>query len=511
MQLTIFDTENKFKIDKPIRLIEFFSGYGSQALALKYLGINFQHWKICEWAVKSIQAYKDIHFANDVNDYSLALSKNEIVDYLFNKGISADYNKPMTYKQIERLSENKLRTIYNNIKATHNLVNIQQVKGEDLEIVDTDKYEYMLTYSFPCGLAGTKIVTSNGYKNIEDVTTEDYVLTHNNRFCKVNKIMTRISDHYYTLKGLGVPQLYLTKEHPLYVYRDNKFQWVKVKDLKLTDKFTFNVNQNSIDTEYSKEYLWLLGRYVADGHINKYTYNSINFSINFNKEQQFLDNIPETLKPRFKKFKKRIWDYRIADKQLKELCLQFKTGSKNKEIPQWIIDLPKEKLQSFFDGYISGDGHMRQRGSSTEIMFSTVSEKLFLGLQQIIAKLYNRICGCYIRKNARKDTFNDSYDCQFTITDNLINQQVINDKIVTKIHSIVKQNTEVPVYNFEVCEDNSYTCQNVIVHNCQDLSLAGKGAGMSRDSGTRSGMLWEVERILDECYRGGKTLFLKSF
>jgi len=34
---------------------------------------------------------------------------------------------------------------------------------------------------------------------------------------------------------------------------------------------------------------------------------------------------------------------------------------------------------------------------------------------------------------------------------------------------------------------------------CQDLSVAGKGAGMKRESGTRSGLLWEVERILKEC------------
>lgn len=34
---------------------------------------------------------------------------------------------------------------------------------------------------------------------------------------------------------------------------------------------------------------------------------------------------------------------------------------------------------------------------------------------------------------------------------------------------------------------------------CTDLSLAGKRAGMSKDSGTRSGLLWEVERILNEC------------
>ena len=39
---------------------------------------------------------------------------------------------------------------------------------------------------------------------------------------------------------------------------------------------------------------------------------------------------------------------------------------------------------------------------------------------------------------------------------------------------------------------------------CQDLSVAGKGAGMKRDSGTRSGLLWEVERILKECAEKGE-------
>lgn len=34
---------------------------------------------------------------------------------------------------------------------------------------------------------------------------------------------------------------------------------------------------------------------------------------------------------------------------------------------------------------------------------------------------------------------------------------------------------------------------------CQDLSLAGKQRGMAKGSSTRSGLLWEVERILDEC------------
>lgn len=150
-QLTLFDClYPQFKITKPVRLIECFAGYGSQALALKYMGIKFEHWKICEWAINSIQAYKDIHFFNDATDYSLSLSLLEIINYLENKGISKDYSNPMQRKEIERLGENKCRKIYNNIISTHNLVNITQVKGKDLNIIDTNKFQYILTYSFPC-------------------------------------------------------------------------------------------------------------------------------------------------------------------------------------------------------------------------------------------------------------------------------------------------------------------------------------------------------------------------
>jgi oligoribonuclease NrnB/cAMP/cGMP phosphodiesterase (DHH superfamily) len=138
-----------YKITKPIRTIELFGGYGSQLLSLKYIDADVEQWKLCEWAVKSIQAYKDLHFTDDNDDYSKVLSVDEVKEYLFMKGISSNYNEPMTKEQINRLNEKQARTIYNNIIATHNLVNIQQVKGSDLEITNTDKYTYLLTYSFP--------------------------------------------------------------------------------------------------------------------------------------------------------------------------------------------------------------------------------------------------------------------------------------------------------------------------------------------------------------------------
>ena len=148
--MTMFDGTKKFVIDKPIRLISTFSGYDSQLFSFKYLGADVESWRTCEWAVKSIQALKDAHFGDDDTDYSQGMTDSEVYDYLYNRGISANYNEPMTFEQIKRLGSVKARTVFNNIKATHNLVNIQQVHGNDLGIVDTNKYCYIMTYSFPC-------------------------------------------------------------------------------------------------------------------------------------------------------------------------------------------------------------------------------------------------------------------------------------------------------------------------------------------------------------------------
>lgn len=135
---------------KPIRLIELFGGYGSQALALKYLGVDFEHWKLCEWAIHSIDAYKSIHFPNDNTNYSEIWDKEDLIEFLYNKGISSNWNEPMKETSVKRKSEDDLRKIFNNCKATHNLINIQQVHAKDLEIKERELYNYIVTYSFPC-------------------------------------------------------------------------------------------------------------------------------------------------------------------------------------------------------------------------------------------------------------------------------------------------------------------------------------------------------------------------
>lgn len=95
----------RLKIDKPIRLIELFAGIGSQYAALKRIGANVTSWKVVEWDKYAIASYNAIH-----NEH-------------------------------------------------YQTSDITKIHAEDLEIVDTDKYCYILTYSFPCqdlSLAGNQ-------------------------------------------------------------------------------------------------------------------------------------------------------------------------------------------------------------------------------------------------------------------------------------------------------------------------------------------------------------------
>lgn len=48
LDLFSFDKE-ELKIKKPVRLIELFAGIGSQAMALRDLGIDFEHYRVVEF------------------------------------------------------------------------------------------------------------------------------------------------------------------------------------------------------------------------------------------------------------------------------------------------------------------------------------------------------------------------------------------------------------------------------------------------------------------------------
>lgn len=61
-----------------------------------------------------------------------------------------------------------------------------------------------------------------------------------------------------------------------------------------------------------------------------------------------------------------------------------------------------------------------------------------------------------------------------------------------------------------IVDKDDYTYLLTYSFPCQDLSVAGKGKGMKKGSGTRSGLLWEIERILDECTELPQVLLMEN-
>ena len=96
-QMSIFDMiREPIRITKPIRLIELFAGYGSQAMALERIGAKFEHYRVVEFDKYAIASYNAVHGTNFPT------------------------------------------------------MDITKVHAEDLDICDTEFFTYLLTYSFPC-------------------------------------------------------------------------------------------------------------------------------------------------------------------------------------------------------------------------------------------------------------------------------------------------------------------------------------------------------------------------
>ena len=61
-QISFFDlTLPLYVIEKPIRLVELFAGIGSQAMALRDLGADFEHYRVVEFDKYAIKSYNAIH------------------------------------------------------------------------------------------------------------------------------------------------------------------------------------------------------------------------------------------------------------------------------------------------------------------------------------------------------------------------------------------------------------------------------------------------------------------
>lgn len=127
------------------KVIETFSGIGSQAKALDNIGVEHEILYTADWDINAIIAYDLIHNGKqDLKKYE-KLSKEEIIAQLGKYTLSMNGKKPATQKAIQSLKYEVAMRLLAAIERTNNLVSITDIKGEQLP-KDID----LLTYSFPC-------------------------------------------------------------------------------------------------------------------------------------------------------------------------------------------------------------------------------------------------------------------------------------------------------------------------------------------------------------------------
>ncbi len=98
-QLSILDDEKPlFKIKNPIRLIELFAGVGSQAMALRDLGVIFEHYRAVEFDKYAIKSYNAIHSTDfpimditKINGCDLGIVDIESFTYLLTPSLARIY------------------------------------------------------------------------------------------------------------------------------------------------------------------------------------------------------------------------------------------------------------------------------------------------------------------------------------------------------------------------------------------------------------------------------------
>lgn len=129
-----------------LRVFEAFAGYGSQRMALRNIGIDFDVVGISEIEGDVLQSYAAIHSdfleKRKEIDKHVPEDKEEMISYL--EGI----NVPLDYKTFEnrarKLKLPKLKDLYLANKLIKNYGDIQNIDSENLPDFD------LFTYSFPC-------------------------------------------------------------------------------------------------------------------------------------------------------------------------------------------------------------------------------------------------------------------------------------------------------------------------------------------------------------------------
>lgn len=239
-------------MEKKYNVVELFSGIGSQAKALKNIGMEISESYTCEWDIHAFVAYDAIHHSPKVPRKVLKMNKEQLLDSMKQLSLSNNGKESMDFRTLRTYTEDSLRKIYTAIKRSNNYVDISTLKGDRIPSnID------ILTYSFPCQDL-SNVGAFHGYKKgiDRDSGSRSSLLWQVGRILKEMKEQNKSLPRYLLMEN--VPTL-LSARH-----KENFQIWIdELTELGYFSKY-FQLNARFFGLPQNRPRLLMISVYVGD-------------------------------------------------------------------------------------------------------------------------------------------------------------------------------------------------------------------------------------------------------
>ncbi len=359
------------------------------------------------------------------------------------------------------------------------------------------------------------MITEEGFKPISEVRVGDRVLTHKGRYRPVLAVGSKVAPTI-KVKGQGA-EIVTTHEHPFLSRScdrrwnnerrsyDRTFgdeAWTDAKDLKgrfWASLTTYPelpippvlVEGRETDPEivFSPEFLWFVGTWLGNGWTRITSRRGYVLLADAHASAaEVSERIAAAGLRASKSVMKTATRFQIASRPLARwLEAHFGKYAHRKTIPPWVLGLPDALRRAFLDGYLFADGNPMKtsagwRATTTSVDIALGVKCLFwsFGRSVTFHKSKPRKTRCIIQ--GREVSERLSY--QINSPDVSRSSLEIDGKRWGLVREVVETGMTETVYNIEVADDHTYTADGVVVHNCQDFSVAGLRAGIDGARGS---------------------------
>lgn len=343
-----------------------------------------------------------------------------------------------------------------------------------------------------CITGDSPVITSYGAKPAEDIKVGDRVLTHKGRFRGVVGVKKSLSSDTYRLRvNKRRTPIIITGNHLVLT----NYGWVRVDELNpvkhhIASNTTVDVEENThsisiqgkqtpyaqfkrkditVKVDVTSDLMWALGFWFAEGctsdngsvrvtHGEKEPCEKWGVIMDNHFNTGFTINSP----------KGRSWSTgEVYSKTLQEwFDGEFGKGCKSKILTEWLVNSPKEQLESFMEGFYLGDGFKTTKNKAFEL----ANPELVAGLHLILLRLGVRHSMNLGKKTKYTTNGIICYDEDSLRSDRHINSVgrgfECNGLIYNSIRSLEFLGEEELVYDLQVEEDESFSVAGFIVHNC---------------------------------------------